>query len=68
MEQLPYKNYKDIPPIIKEVIKSVTGEKDIHNVPLQDINDYMQGVLDFDKDKVITEFLDEDEDSGGWVL
>jgi len=67
MDKVEYSSYNEIPPLIKDMIRTVSGERNIEKLPLEDINGFIQGVLDFDADKVDILYEAEDE-TDGWAL
>lgn len=61
MKIAPFKCYEDIPKLTKEYIIYVCGEQDLENVPLEDINSFMD-MLYAAENKRREEYED------GWVL
>lgn len=58
---LLYKTYAEIPVLTKEYMEVVANVKDITQIPLDDINSYLQGLTAYHK-QVLEEYGD------GWVL
>lgn len=56
-----YKTYEEIPLLIKEYIQTVAETKNIMEIPLVDINEFLTGLKEYDK-MVLSEYDD------GWVL
>jgi hypothetical protein len=52
-----YKTYADIPVFTKEYIEIVADVKNVMEIPLEDINSFLQGLADFHK-KVSDEYDD----------
>lgn len=61
MKTAPFKTYEDIPPLTREYIVYVAGEKELEKIPLDDINGFMLMLYDAEKIK-------RDEWEDGWVL
>ena len=57
--QLPFSSYKDIDPITKEYVLGVAGSefKTIEDIPLMEINGYLIGLLEFQKQEFQQEYL-----------
>lgn len=61
MKTAPFATYDDIPLLTKEYIVYVSGDNDIENIPLDDINGFMLMLYEAEKRK-------RDEWEDGWVL
>lgn len=61
MRCAPFKTYEDIPPLTREYIVYVSGEKNLDSVPLDDINGFMLMLYDYEKQR-------RDEWEDGWVM
>jgi len=61
MKVAPFKCYEDIPQLTKEYIVYVSGEADLENVPLEDINSFMQMLYEIENRR-------REEYEDGWVI
>ena len=61
MKVAPFKTYEEIPALTKEYIVYVSGETDLENVPLEDINSFMDMLYEIENRKRV-------EWEDGWVL
>lgn len=61
MKSAPFATYDEIPILTKEYIVYVSGDNDIENIPLDDINGFMLMLCEAEKRK-------RDEWEDGWVL
>ena len=57
----PFRTYEEIPLLIREYVLTVADEKSIMDIPLEDINSFIDGLHKYYETKPETE-----ED--GWVL
>lgn len=57
----PFKTYEDIPVLIRDYVSTVADEKSIMDIPLEDINTFIDGLHQYYETKPE---LEED----GWVL
>ena len=57
----PFRTYEEIPLLIREYVLTVADEKSIMNIPLEDINTFIDGLHQYYETKPE---LEED----GWVL
>ncbi len=57
----PFRTYEDIPVLIRDYVLSVADEKTIMDIPLEDINSFIDGLHQYYETKPE---LEED----GWVL
>lgn len=55
-----YIAYNEIPPLMKEYLLTVADRRDIMEIPIEDINDYLEGLHEYYKTKP-------EEYSEGWV-
>ncbi len=56
----PYRAYEEIPVLVREYILTVANEKRIMDIPLEDINSYLDGLHEHYKNE-------QEEYSEGWV-
>lgn len=61
MKTAPFETYEDIPPLTREYIVYVVGEKELEKISLDDINSFMLMIYDAEQQK-------RDEWEDGWVL
>ena len=57
----PFRTYEDIPMLIRDYVLTVADEKSIMDIPLEDINSFIDGLHQYYETKPE---LEED----GWVL
>lgn len=57
-----YKTYAEIPLVMKQYMITVANVKDVMEIPLGDINIYLDGLNDYYKKSVYHKYDD------GWVL
>ncbi len=57
-----FSSYLEIPEHLKDYILDCSGEVDIKDIPLEDINDFLNGVEDYENDLSDDE-LDEELDA-----
>ena len=53
MRKYNYQSYEDIPSSVEEYILTVTDAEMIHDVPLGDINDFMNGYEEWQNDPAL---------------
>lgn len=56
----PYREYAEIPVLIQEYILTVAEKRDIMDIPLEDINSYLDGLHTYYKTQ-------KEEYNEGWV-
>ena len=61
MKTAPFKTYEEIPQLTKEYIVYVCGEQDLKNVPLEDINSFLDMLY-------TAELIRREEYEDGWVI
>ena len=61
MKTAPFKTYDDIPALTKEYVVYVAGEKNVEDIPLDDINGFMVMIYEAEAKK-------REEWEDGWVL
>lgn len=54
-----YKTYDEIPLLIKDYILTVSNNKDIMKVPLDDINSFLTGLMEHDM-ILVSEYADKE--------
>ena len=45
-----YKDHEEVPTYVKDYLLSVIDEDSIYRVPIEDINDYLNGLDDWEED------------------
>lgn len=55
-----YQSYTEIPPTVQDYLLTVAGEKHIMDIPLEEINVFLNGLHKYHKTK-------EEEFSEGWI-
>lgn len=61
MKTAPFKTYDDIPALTKEYVVYVAGEKNVEDIPLDDINGFMVMLYEAEAKK-------REEWEDGWVV
>lgn len=54
MLRYKYKTHNEIPRYMQDYILSVSRETDINNIPVDDINDFLNGLEDWERDRELT--------------
>lgn len=60
MRNKRYKTYDEIPTTVQDYLLTVAGEKHIMDIPLEEINVFLDGLHEYHKSK-------QEEYSEGWV-
>jgi hypothetical protein len=45
-----YKDHEEVPTYVKDYLLSVIDEDSIYRVPIEDINDYLNGLVDWEEE------------------
>jgi hypothetical protein len=61
MKTAPFASYEEIPPLTKEYILYVSAEKEVTDIPLEDINGFLLDLYAYEK-------AIHEEWSDGWVM
>lgn len=56
----PYRSYNEIPQLMREYLQTVAEKRDIMEIPIEDINSYLDGLHSYYETK-------KEEYSEGWV-
>ena len=57
---IPFKTYEEIPVLIREYVLTVADEKSIMDIPLEDINSFIDGLHQYYE-------TEQEEHTEGWV-
>ena len=57
---IPFKTYEEIPVLIREYVLTVADEKSIMEIPLEDINSFIDGLRRYYE-------TEQEEHTEGWV-